>query len=276
MLAGNDKTIVIVTYDLERYFLELQIKSINKYLEPCEIIIIYCDKNLQYNEWLTWAQKCIVPVVPNHTVHLYDCNYFYQASTVKNWRNFAYALKLFASLVVSSDCYWSLDSKNFFFKPTIFTKLLEQYPINLVNTDFEEGLKKIHSYYGITNTYFKINTTPFKFNVEICKLMIEKGINFTDSNVSYAEIFYHQAFCYKNGIEMTSGDCIVNNSTVFPGHYYSGKQLVAYMKSKDPAVRCTGIHTDVAKKLDKNTFDAVIAYVGGKDLIPITTRWIFN
>jgi len=279
MLVSNDKTIVIITYDYERYLLEINLRSINKYLEPCEIIIIYCDKNLQYNNWLTWAQKCIVPLIPNHTIHLYDCNYFYQASTVKNWRNFAYALKLFASSVVSSDCYWSLDSKSFFFKPTIFTQLLEEFPRDLFLEGYRDDLSYFSNTYEIQNTKYKMWTHPFKFITSICREMVAQKINFElhpDLMVNYSEQLNYQAFCYKNNIELSPGQCSVNNSIAYPGRKYSAKQLIAYMKSKDPAVRCTGIHVSVAEKFDKNTFNAIITYVGGKDLIPKSTPWTFN
>lgn len=276
MLVGNNKTIVTVTYDKERYLLELQIRSINKYLEPCEIILIYCDKQNKYDEWQSWINNNIISLAPNHKIVTYNANLFYDISKVISWQSFAYSLRIFCSVVVNTENYWILDTKVFFYKPTRFDQLLEQYPRNLVNTEFEVVLKEIQSYYSIINTYFKTNITPFKFNTAIAKLMVEKGVNFNNTNEGYAEIYYYQAFCYKNGFQLTSGSCHVNNSIAYPRFNYSGKQLVAYMKSKDPAVRCTGIHTAVAKKLDKNTFDAVIAYVGGKDLIPITTRWIFN
>jgi hypothetical protein len=276
MLQDNDKTIVTVTYDKERYFLELHIRSINKYLEPCEIILIYCDKHNKYDDWLFWVNNNISPLAPKHKIVTYNAEFFYDISKVISWQSFAYSLRIFCSTVVNTENYWIFDTKVFFFKPTTFDQLLEQYPRNLLDTDFEEVLREIQSYYSIINTYFKTNTTPFKFNTAITKLMVEKGINFNNTNVGYAEIYYYQAFCFKNGIQLTSGSCDVNNSIAYSGYNYSSKQLIAYMKSKDPAVRCTGLHRAVAEKLDKNTFDVIIAYVGGKDLKPITTPWIFN
>ena len=61
-------TLVVTTYDEERYFLEVQVRSIAKYLSPCKLVYIYCDSSNNYTEWLSWFETHLKPLIPHHIV----------------------------------------------------------------------------------------------------------------------------------------------------------------------------------------------------------------
>jgi hypothetical protein len=272
------KTVVITTYDRERYLLEVNLRSIAKYLEPCKVIYIYCDKSNKYDEWVEWFDTYLRPLAPTHHIETYDSNYFYDSSLVREQLHFAWALKIFVSQVVDEPFYWSIDSKNFFFKPTTFEQLKEIYPVDC--SDFAEDLvKKYQSMYSIPNTVYKINSHPFKFTTEICKEMVDRGLDFNDNH--YDDCFSFQAYCYYKGIEVSPGECDFNSSLYGHKEWESSPDprfIVNYMKVKsNDSIRVTGIHRVVCEKyLNKDSFNSIIFHVGGKDLIPTSTPWTFN
>lgn len=264
----HENTILIVTYDEERYLLETLINSIHTFLEPCNIILLNADKKtLDRLSWCQWAES-LHSLAPNHTIvsHLEIPN-----QPIKNWKSWCYALKILGAKLVSTPHYWALDSKCFFFKPTKFHQLQEQRAINLHTAahskrfGFRQTVEAIEQYYAIDPITYQINTPPFRFDTGLAKQMKEDVMQcFDDTPCGYAEMLYYQAWCHKHNHCISIGSCDQNNSIVYPDQFVTINALPRQMKNDTPSVRVTGVHREIIDKhIDEMTYQAIVHAVTG-------------
>lgn len=274
-----NNTLVVTTYDEERYFLEIQIRSIAKYLSPCNLIYIYCDPNNNYTKWLNWFEENLKPLVPNFTVSTYNNFYFFDSSNYKgSWKNLAWSMKIFASSKVETDNYWDLDSKNFFFKEANLSSFKEVFPFDMAGSEWDPVLQRLHERFNITNTIFKSNVVPFKYITSISR-ELSSILDMNGVDIEIDNILYYQAYIHSKGYTVSPGECFANNSLVTYdfGKIYTVRQIYQIMKQRDSNITVTGIHKDICKnQLNKKEFDRLVCLVGGKELIPTSTPWVFN
>ena len=266
-MKHND-TILIVTYDEERYLLETLINSINTFLEPCNIVLLNADRK-DY-DWLSWYQwtESLKLLVPNHTLtsHIKIAD-----QPIKNWKSWCYALKILGAELVTTPHYWVLDSKCFFYKPTKFTELQEQRAVNLHNHahskrfGFRQTVEAIEAYYAIDPITYQINTPPFRFNTRLAKQMKEDVlVCFDDTPCGYAEMLYYQAWCHKHNHAISIGSCDQNNSIVYPDQFVTINALPRQMKDDTPSIHVTGIHREILNlHIDEMTYQAIVHAVTG-------------
>lgn len=276
-------TLVVTTYDEERYFLEVQVRSIAKYLSPCKLVYIYCDSSNNYTEWLSWFETHLKPLIPHHIVATYDSSHFYDTSKIDDsneWYSLACMLKIYASRVVSEKDYWDLDSKYFFFKPCTLKDFKEVYPYDMSGSEWMPAVEFHQNKFSIDTTVFKPNIHPYKFDTKICKelaTMIDESSFWGGEH--FDDVFSYQCYCISKGYELTPGECNDNNSLVTAdlGKHYNFNQMLGVMKSRDKNIKVTGIHRRVCMaQLNETTFNALVSAVGGRELIPQSTNWLFD
>lgn len=270
-----NNTVVIVTYEKETWFLEIQLRSIAKFLEPCNIVLVFCSAEGNFTKWKLFVETHFQSILPNHSLTILTAHDIYsRTSEVTWWQSFAYSLRILVADYIHTKDYWITDTKNFWFKPTTFDQMLEEYPRLYSVILSDASLSFLHNMYGIDATQFKRNITPFKFNTEIARFMVSEGIShdfFSHGTESFAEIFQYQAFCYKHNIDQSKGECETNNSTVFFDSQISNPyEIISRMKTTTDSIRVTGFAQEYITKqvLDEKTAKAIITAVGGRDILP--------
>lgn len=255
-------TLLIVTYDEERYLLETLLQSVHQFLEPCNIVLINGDVNPHV------SYDSLRHLVPNHTFATHLIN---PPTQVKSWKSWCYALKILGAELVTTPTYWVLDTKCFFYRTTLFAQMEEQHPINLHNIPhtkrfgFRKTVEQIEQYYGIEPMMYRMNTPPFRFDTVLAQSMSQDVLrSFDTTHTGYAEMLHYQAWCRLYNHPIPRGTCVSNNSIVYPDQYTTVNALVRQMKQTDSAIRVTGIHREILDhKIDEMTYQAIVHAVTG-------------
>lgn len=125
----DERTLVVVTCYRDLKPLHVMFRSIKKYLEPSNIVIVVNEHHDM--KWLTWYDRTSV-LLSKHNVKVVYREDFIDSSLNKlnlkldGWWLQA-ILKLTASSVVDTDEYVLLDSKNFFIRPTSLEKIKRRF-----------------------------------------------------------------------------------------------------------------------------------------------------
>lgn len=211
------RTLVIVTYNQDRWRLHMLVRSIELYLTKCRIHIVY-NENQGYNEWLKWFGKTCEPhlknykvktsqkrdyILPEYETHMTDlqkCGWTDQQ-----------VLKIAVAQTIKTKHYLLLDSKNFFIKPCSVDSIPQINPstIEWCERILRNWILMCHQEFGLkffgTKTQLTANTTPYVVNTDTAKKLIDYfgGIekfyiwfttNAVKEHLSPAEFFLYEIF----------------------------------------------------------------------------------
>lgn len=277
----HENTLVILSCDMDRWHLESCCRSIHKYLqEPCNILFGYVDSSYQFHSWRKWFDEVCMPFLDQHTVSFYHNQYTYD----HNFTHVAYCTKLLIAREVKTKTYWMIDSKHFFFKPATFASLKEEFPKRrLPDTQPYTVYQNLCDFFETPvprDTLFKWNTMPFRFETALCVEMLESIHNFYERymkcNIKAADCHTYEWYTIMHDVR-TPGEVEQNNSCMFlPANDFSARQVASVIKSTNPNVVISGMHRDVCTYLGQADTIKLIAWCGGKDLIPQNTAWSFS
>lgn len=287
MIHEEQTPMVVSTYDKERYLLEVQLRSANKYLKSTDIYLIYCDSSNNYCQWKSWIDKDIKPICPNHNIITYNSDYFFDTSKVTetvydsvlpySWVCFAYALKLLASKVLNTNYYWCFDTKVFFFKPTDLNTLKQPIRRDL---NYLSNFSKLKKIYNFDEDFLIDIQPPYKFNTKIAQKLVDDNFISLEIDV-FGDVVLYQIYCIKNNIPLAEGEAPLI-STYIPNVALKSthpRQVVSFLKNNSyPPVSIACIHHRFITEynISKQVYDQIIFGLGGKELIPQNTPWLFN
>jgi len=117
------RSIVVVTCDKHRWSFEMLVRSMNKFLRTCPVLIVINEDNPA--DWIKWYRRDLAPLLNNHFVELFTKADFWQPKHEKHlhplqltgWVD-QQVIKMNIAKHVRTKYYVVLDSKNFFFTPT--------------------------------------------------------------------------------------------------------------------------------------------------------------
>lgn len=246
--------------------MERQAESVQKFLSPCEHLILVEEEDPDFSFWFETLDKYYT----NHKLTLKS-----YSSDVKNvkdgWRR-QQVLKLLASRECS-DKYLILDSKDFFIRPTNIqdwddyqgSNLVE--PIdNNVNSWFTKSSNKFAQYFSmpLLEEFFVI-ITPFVMDT---KYFLKHEIIVNKEYVVRMMNDYPGEFLFYSYMAQ---DLIANfkkhpfkGCKVWPGHSNLAKKRIVEAE-KDPNIKVFGIHFNVIPYLttqEKLALNAFIKSVG--------------
>lgn len=124
-----ERTLVVVTCYRDLKPLHVMFRSIKKYLEPSNIVIVVNEHD--DTKWLTWYDHTSVLLSKHNVKVVYREDFIHSSLNKLNLNLDGWwlhgILKLTASSVVDTDEYVLLDSKNFFIRPTSLEKIKRRF-----------------------------------------------------------------------------------------------------------------------------------------------------
>lgn len=177
-MSTKKTTLVIVTCVKDKWQFEMLIRSLYKFVSPCQISIVCNELDNDYDKWMIWfyqLQKLFLKKFDVKISKLHD--YTNEIDNYGGWIR-QQILKLFVSNAILTEEYIVLDSKNFFIKPTDITNIkrcaahtnwrsdqLEKW-IEYCCCEFEYPYNK--------NIAVRSTLTPYIFKTHVVKALLQK------------------------------------------------------------------------------------------------------
>ena len=277
-----ENTLSIITFDKEKWLFETCIRSIAKFVEPCHIIIVYCDPSNEFHKWGQWFSQ-FSSLLSEFHVRTY--NALDWLPPAKNFYFLAQLSRFVSAHRVTTDDYWTIDSKTIFYKPCDVSDMKEEfisYTCRDIRIECYNAMLKINP--DITLD-FKVrkNSNPHKFNTKYVNRLINENkiidlfLNSDGGDTLISHPFTYQAYCALHGLVLDEGECDQNNSNMFLTHKESHhiKTIIPTMKNPNPNIYSTAMHFDVVKLYSKTENQYIISRVAGSDVIPKYASWIY-
>lgn len=290
-------TIVIVTCIRDQWNLEMLCKSIKKHLEPCNLFIIYNDKEDSYNDWFDFFTKRCARYLGNYKVTLKTQRDYWSELEESHLHELQkegwvdqQVLKIVVSKHVKSKFYLCLDSKNFFIRPCSVKDIaqIDPAPITWVEPILENWVKfcckTLDLKYPGRSLKLTQNTTPYVIDTEQARALYNHfgGVKkfyvwFTDvarpDHIGPSEFFLYELWCKKQGI-IKPPTGVKQNCCSMWGFQIEElgwneidfiRYFVTNIKSFD--CRVAGIHKTVNGLLSESQIRKILARTGNADLL---------
>jgi hypothetical protein len=210
------KQVLVVTCDRDRWQFLLQIRSIGKFLEPCNLCVIINEHDPQ--RWLCWFKENCEQRLDRHHVKIMtreDFNDIIPCQSlddkVSGWIS-QQIYKLLFSLKVN-DPYLVLDSKNWFIKDSKLVDFQQRTRVGIsTNPGFVNFYDRCLEQFEMPkDTMYRPIITPYAIDPAIVRSMLDKfqgAKNFFDwftSDKIASEFMAYDLFAQSLGLEQDSG-----------------------------------------------------------------------
>jgi hypothetical protein len=296
-------TLVVVTCIKDNWSFEMLCKSIKKYLSSCNIIIIYNDKEENFNAWKIFYNKLHTRYFQNHNVLLQtqrdywtlDDESHLHPMQKEGWVD-QQVLKLSVSENVNTKSYTCIDSKNFFIKPLQVEDIAQIQPEPITWTDeiLENWVKfcckTLELNYPGKQIKLTQNTTPYKIDTEEAKKLVEHfgGIkkfyrwftkNAIPDSISPSEFFLYELWLKKQGISYKYEYKLQNSVSMWGFQIEELKwnlaDYVNYFLSNIERydTRVAGIHKTVKELYKEEQIKYILSATNNLDLLPTLSKY---
>lgn len=282
----NTRTLVIPTYSGDKWKFEMLCRSMQAFLDPCKVVIIYdtnseeviSDFNILIEELL---EKFSVETHRGIDVsHVTSAFYFKQDGWVRQQ-----VLKLLASFLVDTPEYVILDSKNFFLTKCSLDDIDRPVANKTTSTHFGGRKKIVQNFIEHVCKFLNYNPhnlhelptrgslTPYIIRTHVCRKLIEewpsKNVFFewlvaahNDPNLWISEFLTYEIYEKKLSIKDTGKHLDYASCTIWDGevnHYKTPKKIAEYIKrEKDKEILVSGFHRKVDPLLSLNDINEIL------------------
>ena len=129
------RTLVTIICHRDRWGVELLCRTMDKYLNPCNVIFVLNEDDEKANILNQWFQEMCMPHLKKFSVKIYRKYQFWKKEHENHLSEFEYegwvdqqVLKLAISEKVVTEHYLLLDAKNFFVRPTDILEIGHKHP----------------------------------------------------------------------------------------------------------------------------------------------------
>jgi hypothetical protein len=179
------RTLVIVTYDADKWRLQMLVRSISLYLTKCRIHIIY-NENKGFKEWQDWFTITCKKYIDNHKITFSQKRDYITEQAESHLQDLEkcgwtdqQVLKLAVSKNIKTRYYLCIDSKNFFTKTCSVDSIPQTAPSTLEWCEpiLKNWIIMCYETFGMkfygSKTKLTQNTTPYVIKTSTAKSLIE-------------------------------------------------------------------------------------------------------
>lgn len=294
MSTKNSHTLVVVTCISHRWNFELLCRSMCKFLEPCNfIIIINEDTDIKCKNWNKWYQKYIKKFLNKFNVTVLNKKDIFYFDFFRNhpcgWTD-QNILKICVANLIDTKFYVVLDSKNFFTNKLSLNEIKQVKPQNISWTEkiLENWVKiccqKFNvNYTGPENFNLTPNITPYIIKTKLMRKMIKQFGNCenlynwfwnTGSKdfVSPSEFFMFEIFTKSINQKNTNIFCTQNVAAIWKHHLDQKIDIINDINSQFLYfdVKVSGIHSQLNKRITENDVKTILQTCNLHDQWPST------
>lgn len=264
-----------VTCNRDFHQMLLQAESIQKFLEPCEHIIIVNEDNPDFDFWYRWLQ----PYYTKHSLKILPrikYNYPIAALGLANMGNFddrghgwrhQQLQKMLLAFEYKED-YLLLDSKNFFIRNASlenynniighgsYTKTVDNAPYDNTVQNYVKVFGHVPKYFFKPKTPFKIVSKHITTNCDIPSLAYK--LFYPHFNHSPASEFIFYSFLLND--DDWDACTFVNDYTLWDMHYPDLEPHIVKMTNEKEFLT-SGVHRLLLSKLTDKEFNMINAWI---------------
>lgn len=292
------ESMVIVTCIKDMWNFEMLCISIEKYLQPTVIYIIYNDSEENYDKWYKFYNKKLYKYLRMHKVIIKtkrDYWNIYAESHLTDPEKDGWVdqqvLKLVVARDIKSKTYVCIDSKNFFIRPTSIEDIAQitAEPITWTEPVLENWVKYCCKTLKISYPGNRIkltqNTTPYRIDTEQAMTLIQhfSGIDnfykwFTNSGKlpenNPSEFFLYELWLKKQGIYKNYKYSKQNSASMWgfmiEDLQWKEQDFVDYINEQIVMhdVKVAGLHKTLLTLLTEDQIKRILAPSANQDLLP--------
>ena len=277
--TNTDYTLVIVTCYKDSWQFELLCNTMQKFLEPCPVLIV-CNEEPLFEVWKDWFNITIAEKLSKFDILVKQRSDFLLSDcySIPGWIT-QQSLKLAACKYVKTNDYIVLDSKNFFTQDIGLNQIKRRTPLLLTNDNlWYNAVHQIYNHFKIQipeNIYLTDNVTPFFLNNQIVKSLIDyfggadnipKILTGSELGLSIAEFYlygvYEQLFNRQDNI-------VYDND-----HFYYNVLIIDHLNAHKSYTysdsKIFGLHRYLFYVLEEHDIHNLLCNLNCSDCIPNT------
>jgi len=177
-MSTKKATLVVVTCLKDQWQFEMLIRSLYKFVSPCQLLIICNETEENFDCWIDWFSPIQKLFLKNFDVKIKKLHdYTDEIDNYGGWIR-QQILKLFVSQDIDTKEYIVLDSKNFFIKATNITNIKRcaahtNWRSNQLEKWIEYCCRELNYSYS-NNLSVRSTLTPYIFKTHVVKAMLKK------------------------------------------------------------------------------------------------------